>query len=155
MLNFRLVDQSDLELLFAWSNDNLVRQQSFNSNIIEFENHKKWFELKLKDKFCIIYIFQNEEGSNIGQVRIQMDNDNQALIGVSVAAEHRGKGYAKEMLKLATDYFLKKNGHYIINAYIKESNRYSKFAFEKAGFNLIEMVNYEGFLSYHYTRKKI
>jgi RimJ/RimL family protein N-acetyltransferase len=153
MLTFRKAIQSDVVLYFEWANDLIVREQSYNSGQIDFENHKKWFESKVKDNSCMMLLFQNEEKLNVGQIRIQKENEKEALIGISIAAEHRGKGLAKEMLFLASDYFLENNKGYLISAYIKEQNRSSKQVFEKAGFEFDNIINYENCISFHFTKK--
>lgn len=153
MLSFRKATLADTKLYFDWANDSDVREQSYNSTAIDFENHKKWFESKVEDDSCMLLIFQNEEKLNIGQIRIQKENEKEALIGISIAAEHRGKGLAKEILLLASDYFLENNKGYLINAYIKEQNRSSKQAFEKAGFEFENIINYENCNSFHFTKK--
>jgi RimJ/RimL family protein N-acetyltransferase len=152
MLSFRKASLTDVKLYFDWANDSSVREQSYNSTAIDFENHTKWFESKLEDADCLMLVFQNEKKQNVGQIRIQKENDSQALIGVSIASEHRGKGYAKEMIQLGSDYFLDSNPDILINAFIKEQNLSSKYAFEKAGFVLEEIVNYENFKSFHYIK---
>ena len=153
MLTFRKAVLADVKLYFDWVNDSSVRAQSYSSNAIDFENHKKWFKTKLEDDSCMLLLFQNEEKSNIGQIRIQKENVKEALIGISIAAEHRGKGLAKEMLLLASDYFLENNKGYLINAYIKKQNISSKQAFEKAGFEFDNIINYENCNSFHFTKK--
>jgi RimJ/RimL family protein N-acetyltransferase len=153
MLTFRKAVLADVKLYFDWANDSIVREQSYNSRTIDFENHKKWFEAKLEDDSCLLFLFQNEGKLNVGQIRIQKENNNQALIGISIAAEHRGKGLAKEMLILASDYFLENNSGYLINAYIKEQNISSKQAFEKAGFEFKNIIKYENCNSFHFTKK--
>jgi RimJ/RimL family protein N-acetyltransferase len=153
MLSFRKATLADTKLYFDWANDTSVREQSYKSSIIDFENHKKWFESKLEDDSCFLLLFQNDEGQHVGQIRIQKENQNQAIIGISIASEHRGKGYAKGMLLLASDYFLEINIGYLINAYIKEQNGSSKQAFEKAGFEFQNTINYENCSSFHFIKK--
>jgi RimJ/RimL family protein N-acetyltransferase len=153
MLNLRKPTIKDLEMYFSWANDPGVREQSYNSSIIDLENHKQWFESAINNEAYFMCIFQNSAGEDIGQVRIQKKTNKEALIGISIDLNHRGKGYAKEILVLATDLFLKYNHGFIINAYIKEGNLSSKLAFENAGFNFIEMIEYENFKSYHFIKK--
>lgn len=154
MLTFRKAISADVQLYFDWANDPIVRAQSYNSTVIDFENHKNWYESKIKDSSCLLLLFQNEEKINVGQIRIQKINESQALIGISIAAEHRGKGCAREMLLLASDYFLEKNKGYLINAYIKEQNISSKQAFEKAGFEFQNIIQYENCRSFHFIKNK-
>ncbi len=153
MLRFREANLEDVELYFNWVNDSDVREQSFNSEDVNFETHKNWFILKLQDKTCTMLVFQDESNENIGQVRIQKESSNYALIGISVSKQYRGKGLAKDMLRNATNYFLNLNPEFIINAYIKETNLYSKYAFENAGFEFKEMVVYHKHNSFYYTKE--
>jgi RimJ/RimL family protein N-acetyltransferase len=153
MLSYRNANIDDLMLYFEWANEYSVRQQSFDSGVIDLKTHKRWFEKKINDEDCIMLIFQENEKNKIGQVRIQKVNINEALIGISIANEHRGKGYAKEILSLGSKYFLEQNPEFIINAYVKETNLSSKYAFEKAGFIFKGLKLYQNFNSYHYTQE--
>jgi RimJ/RimL family protein N-acetyltransferase len=153
MLKYRKATIADKIIYFNWANDPDVREQSYNSSPIDFDSHCKWFESKLEDKTCLMLVFQNEENMNIGQIRIQKENINEALIGISVSVEHRGNSYAKEMLQIASDYFLDSNPGFKINAFIKKKNLSSKHAFEKAGFEFEAEKNYENTQSFHYVKK--
>lgn len=153
MLSLRKPTTEDIEIYFSWANDPVVREQSYNSSVIDLKSHKQWFESVINNEAYFMCICQNEGGENVGQVRIQKNKNKESLIGISIDSNHRGKGYAKEILTLATDLFLKSNHGFIINAYIKEGNLSSKFAFENAGFHFIEMIEYENFKSYHFIKK--
>lgn len=152
MLSFKKPTVNDLELYFEWANDPEVRQQSYNSITINFDNHSKWFKALLNDKSSYLYIFKNQNNEKVGQVRIQKQNNYEAIISISVASMHRGKGYASEMLILATDSFFTDNKDFLINAYIKEINLSSKYSFEKAGFKFCDMLSYENYNSFHYMK---
>lgn len=155
MLSLRKPTIEDMGIYFFWANDSVVREQSYNSGVIDLESHKKWFESALNNEAYFMRICQNAGGEDIGQVRIQKQNDKnkESLIGVSIDSNHRGKGYAKEILIRATDLFLKSNHGFLINAYVKEGNLSSKLAFENAGFCFKDMIEYESFRSYHFIKK--
>ena len=155
MLSFRKPTTDDMEMYFFWANDPDVRIQSFNSSQIQFDAHKEWFVAAINNEAFSMFVFQNSEGKDVGQVRIEKQNDSEAFIGVSLDLNHRGKGYAKEMLKLASDSFLEANSSFILNAFIKEGNLSSKISFEKAGFQFVDMVEYENFKSSHLIKKKL
>lgn len=155
MITFRKATIADMKLYFDWANDEEVRQRSYQSEPIDWTNHQKWFSSKLEDKSCMLLIFQDEEQRNIGQVRIQLKNENEAIIGISVAENQRGKGYARVMIQQASDEFLIKYPKGIIHAYIKQENKGSKRAFELAGFKFKEMLPYLNFTSYHYTMSNL
>lgn len=153
-LKFRKAEKSDCKIYFDWTNDKSVREQSFNSDEVLFENHEKWFLNKIEDKSCFMLIFQNNNNENIGQVRVQKTENNRAIIGVSVANEFRGKGYASKIIEIASQNFLNQNIGFEISAYIKVENIGSKKAFEKANFQFKEELNYENFLSFHFIKKQ-
>jgi len=152
MLSFRKAKIDDIELYYFWANEINVREQSFNSSLIDFDEHKIWFESKLNDENCIMLIFTNLEGQEVGQVRIQKESGIDSNIGISITAEQRRKGYSTQMLKISSDYFLKINPNFIINAFIKETNLASKYAFEKAGFEFIGMKSYQNHISFHFKK---
>ncbi|RXP45915.1 N-acetyltransferase [Lutibacter sp. HS1-25] len=155
MLSFRKANENDTLLYFNWANDVTVRIQSFNSNTIDFQQHEIWFKSKIQDDTCLMLVFQNEENEPVGQIRIQKESKNKAIIGVSIASNYRGKGYSSEMLEKASNYFFDTNKSYIINAFIKIDNLNSKYAFEKAGFQFEKELMFNGFKSFLYTRKGI
>ena len=49
MLSFRKAQIDDLQLYFNWVNDPIVREQSYNSDIIDFLNHSQWFKKTIND----------------------------------------------------------------------------------------------------------
>ena len=149
MLSIRKAKMDDLKLYFSWANDPEVRKHSYESTPIEINHHKKWFKSVLNNDLFHLYIFENKNGEKVGQVRIQKESNLEALIGISISSTHRGKGYAKEMLTLATDTFFMNNQDYLINAYIKKANLKSKFAFENAGFNLCNIISYKNYTIFH------
>jgi RimJ/RimL family protein N-acetyltransferase len=148
---FRKADLSDVNLYFNWLNDPEVREKSFDSSIIKWEDHVKWFSEKIINPDYYFYIFQNQSLDYIGQVRIQKVNDVNAFIGVSVCSEQRGKGYGSIILIESCKDFFKLNKSYKMNAYIKNNNISSKIIFEKAGFNFLENMLYNNFNTDHYV----
>jgi len=138
---FRKPEVKDLDLYFEWSNDDLVRSYSYQTAKISYASHVDWFHSKLNDPNCFMYLFENENAEEIGQVRIQK-NELIAVIGISIDKNHRGKSYASKMIKLASEDFLKSNPSNVIEAYIKTSNESSIMAFQKAGFTFKEKLNY-------------
>ena len=84
MLNIRQAQKEDLEKYLYWANDPLVREWSYNPNAIRLYDHTAWFERKLQDPDCHLYVFQKEQGECIGQVRIEIEPDHEAVIGISI-----------------------------------------------------------------------
>lgn len=152
-ISFRKANENDMMLYFNWTNDASVRENSYQSEPISLENHQNWFYKKIKDETCFMIVFENHIGTPIGQVRIQKQDENIAVIGISNDVNHRGKGYASKMIQIASEEFLKQNPQICISAYIKIENKASEKAFEKAGYELDVVLEYDGIPSYHYIKK--
>ena len=152
-ISFRKANENDMNLYFNWTNDASVRENSYQSEPISLEKHQNWYYNKINDETCFMVVFENHISMPIGQVRIQKQHENTALIGISNDANHRGKGYASQMIQIASDEFLKHNPNFCISAYIKIENIASKKAFEKAGYELDVVLEYEGIASYHYIKR--
>jgi len=134
--------------LFNWSNDSLVRQQSFNPNRISLEEHKNWFFNKLKDtKYLILIAEINNEA--FGVVRFEINNED-AIIGISIDKNYRGKGLAGKLLKQASNYFINVY-HKPVLAYIKKENILSIKSFKKAGYKFYKEETVNGFESYVFS----
>ena len=134
MIEFREVNINDNNLFFNWINDPLVRRLSFSSKKVTLKVHEKWFLNKINDSNCTMLLFF-KANDPIGQVRIEKETLNQAVISISISSENRGKGYSVVMLKKASKYFHAMNPEFIINAFIKVNNLKSINSFEKASFS--------------------
>ena len=60
MLNLRPVTQDDIKLLFKWANDPEVRLNSFNSKEIKWDEHQKWFKVKIESDSAWLILEKNE-----------------------------------------------------------------------------------------------
>jgi RimJ/RimL family protein N-acetyltransferase len=152
-ISFRKANENDMILYFNWTNDASVRENSYQSEPISLQDHQNWFYKKIKEPICFMLVFENHIGLPIGQVRIQKQDKNIAVIGISNDANHREKGYASKMIKIASEEFLKQNFQICISAYIKIENKASEKAFQKAGYELDLVLEYDGIPSYHYIKK--
>ena len=132
-INFRFAQLSDADLYYKWANDTIVRQNSFNTSEISYQQHIDWFTHKLNSQDCFFYLFLNEENMPVGQVRIDKSN-NEIVIGISIDENFRGKGLGVQLLNQASTDYLHKFSKAEIIAYIKEENIASIHQFSKAGF---------------------
>lgn len=149
MIEFREVNINDMNIFFNWINDPLVRSLSFNSEKVALKVHEKWFLNKIADSNCTMLLFF-KSNNPIGQIRIEKETLNQAVISISISSENRGKGYSVDMLKKASKYFFEKNLEYTINAYIKKDNLNSILSFKKALFKFHKEINHRGHDSLNY-----
>ncbi len=150
MLAYEYANIDHQQLLFDWANDEETRRNSYNSGIIKWKDHINWFEKKLKDPLCKIYIFKFEK-SPCGMVRIEKRED-ETIIGVSVSKDFRGRGLASLMIEMASKDYVKQVKKERIIAYIKGENAISIKSFEKAGYVEFDevMINDEVSKKYAY-----
>lgn len=134
---FRKAVKEDCNLLYEWANEPVVRQNSFNSERIKYEDHVEWFNKKLNSPDSYLYICMDED-KPIGQIRIEVE-DGIGLINFSVDSGSRGMGYGKKMLNKIAEVL--KEDVIIIEKLIgkvKPENAASRKAFEGAGYKLIK-----------------
>lgn len=132
-MRLRRADQSDCELLWKWANDPLTRSMSFNSNYIDWDEHKTWFATKLSDAKCLFYMALTESGEPFGQIRFDIDGDF-GVVSINLSPEFRSFGIGAKVTKSACDTFIRDSGTKKIRALIKDANPASLRCFEKAGF---------------------
>ena len=95
----RKANINDCELYFDWANDELARQNAFNTKSIDWETHQKWFKDKLRNKNSILYLVEGAQ-NKVGQVRFDCFN-NEATIDYSIDNQFRGQGQGKKTVKMA------------------------------------------------------
>jgi len=130
---------NDAEILFELSNDDIVRENSINTNKIKWENHVNWLKEKLISSSYYIYLFYYDKNF-IGQVKFEI-KDKEAVVSISIVSEYRGKKLAVPMLQKGIECVLNtaKNVRKII-AYIKPENQTSIKSFNNVGFNFYDQT---------------
>jgi UDP-2,4-diacetamido-2,4,6-trideoxy-beta-L-altropyranose hydrolase len=137
LLTLRIAQTKDLDLYFNWANDPDVRKQSFNTELIKYDNHIVWFNNALSNNNILLLVFEMDN-IPVAQIRFNIQN-NKATINYSVDKSYRGKGIAKAVIKLGCEYVFKQYTHInIIEAQVKKDNFASKNVFLKNNFNITE-----------------
>ena len=104
-ISFRKAKPKDITTVFNWSNDELVRKNSYNSKRIEFEDHRKWFSNKITNKntlFLIALINNNPAG----MVRFDIKREHSA-VGILISKSYRGQKLASEFLTESSKTYFK------------------------------------------------
>ena len=101
-IHLRKATADDCRRYFDWANDPAVRQQSFSSEPIPYEQHERWFAAKLADPAEYLYLLSMDE-QPMGQVRFSLTGERSetAIISYALAAPFRGRGLAAPMLERA------------------------------------------------------
>jgi RimJ/RimL family protein N-acetyltransferase len=120
----RVATAADLGFLYRLRNDPETRQWSRTENEISPEEHADWFAATT-DR---IFVAEGENGIQFGIIRL-VRHPHELEMGIVVAPEHRGKGYASLMIELGV-----KEAWAPVVAYVREDNLKSLSAFKRAGF---------------------
>ena len=134
---FQLVDATidDAKLLFDWSNDPLVRENSHNTTQINWENHIDWLTEKLKSDSKILILYYRNKAIGI----IRFDNKGEYfLINYSIDQQFRGKGFGTKIIQLGLQRMEKGSS---FEAIVKKDNLSSIKIFEKLNFDKQERNN--------------
>ena len=89
----------DMELLYRLKNDETTRNNAFNTQEITPDEHKRWFSNKLNSDDTVIYIYCIDE-LPIGQIRVDVFENNRGLISYSIDTTHRKRGHGTNVLQL-------------------------------------------------------
>ncbi|MBX7088648.1 MAG: GNAT family N-acetyltransferase [Leptospirales bacterium] len=138
-LELRRARPEDADLLFRWVNDPVVRENSFQTRTIEYQNHLRWFTSRLQSPDCEIFILCDTEVSppEIGQVRFERNADGAFEIDYSVHSSQRGKGRGNELVRLGLEQmFLKLRQRIKFIGRVKSANVASQRVFLKNDFTL-------------------
>lgn len=120
--------------IFRWRNDEVTRKNSFNSEIIPYEEHCRWFKKTLNDTSKLLFIGINENNEKCGVIRFDIKNSLASEIHINVAPEKRKKGIGTKLIEESCKLFFKETKAKLVFARIKEENSISVKAFLNSGF---------------------
>jgi len=144
-LRIRLANKGDCEDYFSWVNDPEVRAQSFNSDVISWAEHKKWFAERLNSGSTEMYVLE-ANSLPVGQVRFEV-SEHEAEINYSLDSIVRGRAWAALFLELAINQFQSRHA-LPIRAKVKHGNDRSKAVFERVGFSKVVEASTRPVLEY-------
>lgn len=150
-ITFRQATEADVHKTYIWSNDDLVRQNSYHSDKIAFEEHQEWFFSKLENENTLFLVGQFFD-VDAAVIRIEKQ-DESAIIGISILKDYRGKNLGTSFLIKSAKYYFKQNSLPIL-AYIKVGNIPSIKSFEGAGFKFYKKEIIQGAPSVVYKLTK-
>lgn len=151
-IRLRDARRGDMRLLLEWANDPGVRAASFSSAPIEPEQHRRWFEGRLADSRCAIFIAVDELDAPVGQIRFECTEEGIAVVGVSVAPQARGGGLGNDLIARGVERLTGRCEVRRVDAFVKVENQPSHRAFEKAGFSLADECEVRGVPALRWTR---
>ena len=133
-LTLRRAEPRDCRLIWEWANDPTVRAAAFSSEPITWESHQSWFAAKLASPTTALFLALDDAGTALGQIRFDWSDHGHAEIDVSVSALARRRGFGGALIRAGVDEMFASTKVETVHASVKEDNRASTRAFEKAGF---------------------
>jgi UDP-2,4-diacetamido-2,4,6-trideoxy-beta-L-altropyranose hydrolase len=126
---------ADAGRLLVWRNDVDSVRFSVTGRPVTAKDHARWFAARRDDAQGRLWIAE-DGGTPVGQVRVDV-KDEVGVVSVAVAAEHRGRGIASEMLRAMVAELSAESAVRTLRALVHPENRQSIRAFERAGFQLM------------------
>lgn len=120
---------------------NRVRKESsqylHDSTNFTIEENINWFI-----KYDPIYFILSNDNQDIGYFRTSNWNNNTVYLGLDIAGEYRGKGYARKAYNLMFDY-LKKQNISTIFLEVLQTNKRAIHIYESLGFEITEIKQFK------------
>jgi RimJ/RimL family protein N-acetyltransferase len=139
-IEIRVARQDDSEKLFEWRNHPTIRAASRKSEVINQEDHQKWFASVLASPDRLLLIGQRE-GLPVGVVRFDIQGD-EAEVSIYLVPDMQQSGQGRELLQSA-EYWVSANRPEVnkISAYVLGGNERSQYLFSGAGYK-VEFTSY-------------
>jgi RimJ/RimL family protein N-acetyltransferase len=134
LLELRVLDRRDTDVVLGWANDPVTRASSFSTAPITVEQHEAWMERRISSPASHAFLARDHGGDDVGIVRFEVGPET-ATIGVTVAPEQRGKGWAAALIDAGCRRLAAVIPGVQIEARVKESNPASTRAFLAADFH--------------------
>jgi RimJ/RimL family protein N-acetyltransferase len=128
----RPAEPDDCRRVWLWRNDEETRRASFDSSLIPFETHERWFLESLRSRSMRIYIVVAGDRPS-GVARLDLTG-REASVSIHLAPECRGRGVGPAALRALADLAFGELGLDRLLASVKPDNHPSLSAFRKAGF---------------------
>lgn len=132
-LTLRHATMDDAELLFKWANGPATRQNSFNPDPIEWNDHVSWMQCKLKADNAMLFMLELDD-TPCGHIRYDLQDDI-ALLSFVVAPAFRGMGLGRRLVEMSRKEPLRAWEASAVKAVAFIENTASARVFETAGFS--------------------
>lgn len=107
--HLRNLQEEDLLLVLDWRNSNRVRENSFQKQIINLEDHYRWFNNNKKNPFFYMWVFESsQEPMGIVTIQIHDQKAKTASWSFYIGMENAPKGLGSKMGYLALEIAFRK-----------------------------------------------
>lgn len=134
-MKFRCATPADSSLIYNWRVDPVSAENSVQKEFFSFEDHQQWYQAKLADPLCAIFLFHfcdSDENQPLGVVRMDGGTEHTRM-SIIVSPQFRRQGLAARMIRQITLHWRAEHPEPIL-AIVKKDNVASRKAFERSGF---------------------
>jgi RimJ/RimL family protein N-acetyltransferase len=135
LVTLRGARDDDAERLLEWRNDADAVRFSVSGQSVTGEDHARWFATRRQDPRVHLWIAE-VDGTPVGQVRVDDENDGVGVVSVGVAPAHRGRGIGSAVLRAMVATVTADTTVRVLRALVHPDNAQSIRAFGKAGFRV-------------------
>ena len=128
--NLREVTKSDWKVLLKWRNDEITRQNFFNSDLISVSEHKEYIKNTINNPNRTQFILEYNE-IPVGIIREDRLEKDELELSYTISPMYRGKKIGQIMMSL---YLIERKGSFLCE--VKEENVPSIKMIQKLGFKL-------------------
>jgi RimJ/RimL family protein N-acetyltransferase len=132
-VTLRAAREDDVSLIRGWRNDADAVRVSATARPVSAAEHARWFAATLADPHKRLWVAE-ENGTPVGQVRVDLDGDGGA-VSIVVALSERGRGIGQAMLRAALAAVERDGLATTLTAVARDDNLASIHAFEEVGFS--------------------
>lgn len=146
-VNLRPLEEKDLPQTLSWRNSTRIRKMFINSNVIEFDGHKSWYDQYKNRDNDFLFVIQEviELKKDVGQIGIyNIDFENRSgeygrlLIGEDAALK---RGYAEEASQMLLNYCDTELQLTNVFLEVKTENHFANNLYKKLGFQEIRRTD--------------
>ena len=130
--------EDDIVDLYELANDPVVRNNSFSTTPIAWDEHQAWFSAVMTEPLQQLYCIRDMAGIFMGQLRFDSRCSGKAVISISIIEAARGYGIASQVIRRGVMQFFEGGAEEIVEALVKKNNAVSLKSFERAGFQRVQ-----------------
>lgn len=141
-ITLRRATANDSDFLLELRNDDAVRQNSFHKELITQEMHENWLRHVLASDTQTLWIAEHaEDGTPVGQLRLDDEGDAGYEISYSVAPAYRGQHVGTIMIGVLMQMLASPAGSTRVFARVLPDNFASAKVFLHNGFTLARQTD--------------
>ena len=134
---FRSAEPADVDLYYRWANDMTVRNSSFNTELIGYDEHCGWFSTNLSSTNAVLYVATTTTQIPAGSIRFKIKDDI-AELSYLVDPLFRGAGLGEIILREGVAKLMNERKEVkVVEGLVKYTNIASLKAFEAAGYRML------------------